>query len=75
MKNPCHHCPKVGCGAYHAVCKEYKDWRAELDAKKKWLREQLPTTSEAGLKGQRERIKYGKSRKWNLKNQYNRGDS
>lgn len=74
MKNPCKGCTDrtITC---HGVCQHYQDFKKELDATNKWLREQLPTTSEMGLKGQRERLKHGKSRKWNLKNQYNRGDS
>ena len=74
MKCPCKGCTDrtVTC---HGVCKRYQKWKKELDETNKWLREQLPATSEAGLKGQRERLKKGKSRKWNLKNQYNRGDS
>ena len=75
MKCPCKGCERAGCGAYHEECKEYKAWKAELDNTNKWLRDQLPATSEAGLKGQRERLKHGKSRKWNIKNQYNRGES
>ena len=34
MKNaPCGKCPKKGCGSYHMICKEYRDWRAEQDAR------------------------------------------
>ena len=74
MKCPCKGCADrtVTC---HGVCRRYQEWKKELDETNKWLREQLPATSDAGLKGQRERLKRGKSRKWNLKNQYNRGES
>ena len=73
MKNPCKGCTDrtVTC---HGVCKRYQDWKAELEKTKQWLRDQAPVTSQAGLKKHNENLKHGKSRKWNLKNQY-RGDS
>lgn len=75
MKCPCKGCERAGCGAYHEECEPYKAWKAEREDVNKWLRDSMPPTSEAGLKGQRERLKRGKSRKWNIKNQYNRGES
>ena len=47
----------------------------ERDNVNQWLRDQMPVTSEHGLKEHNERLRRGKSRKWNLKNQYNRGES
>lgn len=73
MKCPCKGCDNAGCGAYHMECEAYIAWKAELDETKQWLREKMPVTSEAGLKGRNERLKHGKSRKWNLKNQYREG--
>ena len=26
-ENPCIHCERKGCGAYHDICKEYNDWK------------------------------------------------
>ena len=71
MKCPCKDCfnRTITC---HGVCRRYQDWKKEHDDVNKWLRDQQPITSEAGLKGRNERLKRGKSRKWNLKNQYNR---
>ena len=74
MKNPCtKDCPNrtITC---HGVCKRYQAWKEEQEKVKQWLLDHAPVTSQAGLKKHNEKLKHGKSRKWNLKNQY-RGDS
>lgn len=74
-KNPCKGCTDrtVTC---HGVCRRYQEWQDENEKVKQWLRDQAPITSENGLKAQNKRLRHGgKSRKWNLKNQYNRGES
>ena len=35
MKCPCKVCPRKGCGSYHSKCKDYLEWKAELDEKNK----------------------------------------
>ena len=74
MKCPCKGCTDrtIVC---HSLCRRYTEWKEERENVNKWLRDSMPPTSEAGLKGRNERLKRGKSRKWNLKNQYNRGES
>ena len=74
MKCPCKGCTErtVTC---HGVCRRYQEWKMERDNVNQWLRDQMPVTSEHGLKEHNERLRRGKSRKWNLKNQYNRGES
>ena len=72
-------CPCKGCAdrtvTCHGVCRRYQEWKEENNKKNAWLRDQQSVTSEYGLKKHNERLKRGKSRKWNLKNQYNRGES
>jgi hypothetical protein len=74
-KSPCNGCTNrtVTC---HGVCRRYQEWQDENEKVKQWLRDQAPITSENVLKAQNKRLRHGgKSRKWNLKNQYNRGES
>ena len=73
MKNPCHECTDrtITC---HGVCRRYEEWKKENEKKKKWLNEQKHEPSDGCLKGQRQRIKDGRSRrKWNVKTR-NGGD-
>ena len=74
MKCPCKGCEDrtILC---HGRCDGYQQWKAEREEINKWLAGQRTQTSEAGLKGKIHKLKTGKSRKWNVKNQYNRGDS
>ena len=32
MKAPCRSCSNKGCGTYHDICPEYKEWKAEIEA-------------------------------------------
>ena len=74
MKTPCNGCTDrtITC---HGVCRRYQEWKEEQEKVKQWLKDQEPITSEHGRKEQNKQLKHGKSRKWNLKNQYNRGES
>lgn len=73
---PCKDCPDRGCGERHDSCEPFRIWKKERDETNRWLKAHTePPISEAGIKGKNERLRRGKSRKWNLKNQYNRGDS
>lgn len=67
---PCKVCERKGCGDYHAECEAYRAWKEENRKKKAWLDGMKPVTSEQGVKARNERLRRGKSRKWNLKNQY-----
>lgn len=72
-------CPCKGCEdrtiTCHGVCRHYQEWRKELDETNKWLREHTPITSPEGVKARNESLRKRKIRKWNLKNQYGRGES
>lgn len=35
MKCPCKDCDNKGCGAYHAQCEKYLDWKKELEEYRK----------------------------------------
>ena len=67
---PCKGCERQGCGDFHAECEAYRAWKEERQKTKEWLAGMKPVTSERGVKARNERLKRGKSRKWNLKNQY-----
>ena len=71
---PCKDCldRTVTC---HGVCQRYAEWKKEREQVSKWLRDQKPVTSEAGLKEINRQLKHGKSRKWNLKQRYRRDES
>ena len=60
MKNtgPCHGCDHrtVTC---HGVCKDYQKWKEEDHAKKEWLKDQKPITSQRLIQGN---IRYIKSK-------------
>ena len=72
---PCKACEKKGCGSHHEECEPYQAWKVERQDVNKWLRDQIPQVSETAVKGRNEKLKHAKSRKWNLKNQYGRGES
>lgn len=75
MKCPCKGCEDrtITC---HGVCKRYQEWKKNLDETNKWLRGHKPLQSDAREKQQNERLRAGgHSRKWNLKQQYGRGES
>lgn len=71
---PCKGCPHAGCGDLHDSCEPYQQWKAERERTNKWLRDQMQPTSEAGIKGRNERLRHGKSRKWNVKTKHDGGD-
>ena len=74
MKCPCKGCTDrtITC---HGVCRLYQEWKEQAEKEAEWLRDQLPVTSEHILKQHFRKLKTAKSRKWNLKNRYGRGES
>ena len=70
----CKDCGRKGCGDEHDRCEPYQLWKAENEQARKWLQDQKPITSIAGLKEHNRKLKQGKSRKWDLKQRYGRDD-
>ena len=50
MDSPCHHCPKCPCKE-HDTCREYQEYRAEIDKIKKTedLREDYSRNDHQGI--------------------------
>ena len=69
MKCPCKGCTerRLTC---HGFCERYQTWKKELDETNEWLRNQKSPRADAVAKGWYQKIKTGKSQKWNLKTRH-----